>query len=151
MDKYIIENGEWKTKTVQAQIEYDDSGDEGWWSTNHSALNQLSVEAAEKYMGLVYGEGFQGEGTWVKYLKNTINIFQYLDADYSPNIIAIIEDLMEVRELNIRLLNQMKAAKATSFGEMASFDPSGGKKTKKPVKAGKPVASKGRSQRVPSF
>jgi|LakMenEpi03Aug12_release.lakeMendotaPanAssembly.Ray.scaffolds.fasta_scaffold106319_7 hypothetical protein len=148
MDKYVIENGEWKTKTAQAEPEYEDAG---WFSTNDSALRQLSVEAAEKYMKLVYGDNFEGEGPWVQYLKNTINIFQYVDADYSANINATIEDLMEVREFNIELLNKMKAAKATSVGEMGSFDPGQGKVTKKPAKAGQPVASKGRSQRVPNF
>ena len=148
MDKYVIENGEWKTKTAQAEPEYEDAG---WFTTNHSALRQLGVEAAEKYMKLVYGDNFEGEGPWVQYLKNTINIFQYVDADYSANINATIEDLMEVREFNIELLNKMKAAKATSVGEMGSFDPGQGKVTKKP---GQPVAlrpSSGRSKRVANF
>ena len=148
MDKYVIENGEWKTKTAQAEPNYEDAG---WFSTNDTALRSLSLEAAEKYMALVYGEGFQGEGPWIQYLKNTIKIFQYIDADYADNINSLIEDLEEVRSVNIETLNQMKAAQGVSSGEMTSFDPNQGIKTKKPAKAGKPVASKGRSQRVPNF
>jgi len=146
MDKYEIENGQWKVKTAQEAPQYEDAG---WFSTNDTALRSLNLDRAKQIFTLVYGDGSSTNGQWVQYLKNSIQAFQYLDADYAPNMQALIEDLEEVREINLNNLRAMEREKAPGQFDMGTFDPSGGKKG--PSKPGAARQSSGRSQRTPSF
>jgi hypothetical protein len=109
----------------------------------------LNLDRAKQIFTLVYGDGSSTNGQWIQYLKNSIQAFQYLDADYAANMQALIEDLEELREANLNHLRAMEREKAPGQFDMGTFDPSGGKKIpSKPVAAGK---SSGRSQRTPSF
>jgi len=154
MDKYEIENGQWKVKTAQEEPHWEDAG---WWTTNHTALRSLNLQRAEQIFALVYGNGESTDGQWVQYLKKSIEAFQYLDMDYKPNIEALIEDLEEVRQVNKNSLNAMRKEKAPGQFEMGAFNPSGGKKRpSRPGEAGQSSGSEarqpsGRSQRTPSF
>jgi hypothetical protein len=160
MDKYEIKNGEWKVKTAQQQPvsqepeapEYKDDDGSGWFADNQTAIRSLNVDRARQIFTLVYGDGSSTNGQWIQYLQNSIKAFQYLDADYAANIQALIEDLDELREANLKHLRAMEAEKAPGQFDMGAFDPSAG--NKKPSKRANPGAarqSSGRSQRTPSF
>ena len=160
MDKYEIKDGEWKVKTAQQQPvsqepeapQYQDDEGSGWFGDNQTAIRSLNIDRAKQIFTLVYGDGSSTEGQWVQYLRNSIQAFQYLDADYAANIQAVIEDLDELRVANLNHLKAMEREKAPGQFNMGTFDPSGGnKKPSKTVKPGAPRQSSGRSQRTPSF
>ena len=156
MDKYEIKDGEWKVKTAQQQPVSQEPAspqyDTSWLADNQTAIRSLNLDRAKQIFTLVYGDGSSTEGQWLNYLRNSIQAFQYLDADYAKNIQAVIEDFEEVREENLRILKEMEMEKAPGKFDMGTFDPSGGsKKPSKTVKPGAARQSSGRSQRTPSF
>jgi hypothetical protein len=122
-NKYKLINGNWKIAqsfTAEEGVstpQYDDAS--SWYNPaswfggeDYTSIRAYAgsngLDSAIKLLQDVYGTNFEGEGRLIKHLRDLSKVYRYVDDDFPTQINHIIEDLLEVKEINLNVINELR-------------------------------------------